>query len=102
MVLAVSIDAPKNKATVESVARAFHVPASMLSEMKDGGWGEPAYIPTTYVIDPNGIVQAKLLPDVLPVTVGNLTNLLKTFEVPPEKKPDSNSNINIAPEKKDK
>ena len=83
VVLAISVDNPKNKQQVMDVAKAFRIPAVMFGDIKDGGWGTPPLIPTTFIIDTNGIVQARLVPEVMPITNALLEDYVKQLMPPP-------------------
>jgi len=67
-VIALSADRPRDRSDVVKVMQSFSYPAAMLHDAKANGFGEPSELPTTYVVDAQGIVRAKLTPDEKPVT----------------------------------
>jgi cytochrome c biogenesis protein CcmG, thiol:disulfide interchange protein DsbE len=61
------------RSDVAKVADSFSYPAAMLRDCKSNGFNDPTELPVTYVIDAQGIVRAKLIPEETPVTEQTLT-----------------------------
>jgi cytochrome c biogenesis protein CcmG, thiol:disulfide interchange protein DsbE len=66
--IGLSADRPRDRSEVAKVMQSFSYPAAMLRDAKSDGFDEPTALPVTYVVDKNGIVRAKLLPDDKPLT----------------------------------
>ena len=60
--IGMSADRSRDRDDVQKVMGGFSYPAAMLSDTKSNGFGPPAVLPITYVIDPKGTVRAKLVP----------------------------------------
>ncbi|MGO9450504.1 MAG: TlpA family protein disulfide reductase [Candidatus Binataceae bacterium] len=60
------------RSDVAKVMEAFSYPAGMLHDCKANGFSDPTELPVTYVVDGQGIVRAKLVPDETPVTEQSL------------------------------
>ena len=71
-VIGLSADRPHDRSDVVKVMQSFSYPAAMLEEAKVNDFADPAALPTTYVIDPQGIVRAIFTPDQKPVTQESL------------------------------
>jgi cytochrome c biogenesis protein CcmG/thiol:disulfide interchange protein DsbE len=71
-VIGLSADRPHDRSEVIKVMQSFSYPAAMLDDAKVDGFGEPGVLPTTYVIDAQGNVRAKLTPNEKPVTEQSL------------------------------
>ncbi|HVB81028.1 MAG TPA: redoxin domain-containing protein [Candidatus Binataceae bacterium] len=67
-VIGLSADRPRDRSDAIKVMQSFSYPAAMLHDAKANGFGEPSELPTTYVVDAQGIVRAKLTPNEKPVT----------------------------------
>ena len=70
--IGISADRPRDRGDVVKVMRAFAYPAAMLGDAKVNGFGAPAALPVTYVIDRAGIVRAKFTADQMAVTEQSL------------------------------
>jgi cytochrome c biogenesis protein CcmG/thiol:disulfide interchange protein DsbE len=66
--IGLSADRPRDRSEVAKIMQSFSYPAAMLTDAKSDGFDEPTALPVTYVVDKNGIVQAKLLADDKPLT----------------------------------
>lgn len=71
--IGVSADRPHDRKEVEQAMQSLSYPVAMLEDAKDNGFGEPATLPETFVVDANGVVRAKFDPDAGGVTVESLT-----------------------------
>src|SRR5208282_3793855 len=60
------------RSDVAKVMEAFSYPAGMLHDCKANGFSDPTELPVTYIVDGQGIVRAKLVPDHTPVTEQSL------------------------------
>ena len=61
------------RSDVAKVMDSFSYPAAMLRDCKSNGFNDPTELPVTYIIDAQGIVRAKLIPEETPVTEQTLT-----------------------------
>jgi len=66
--IGLSADRSRDQAEVPKVMQAFSYPAAILSDAKVNGFGTPAALPATFVIDGNGVVRAKFTPGGTPLT----------------------------------
>jgi peroxiredoxin len=66
-VIGLSADRPRDRSEVAKVMQSFSYPAAMLKDAKSDDFDEPTALPVTYVVDKNGIVRAKLVPDDKPL-----------------------------------
>jgi cytochrome c biogenesis protein CcmG, thiol:disulfide interchange protein DsbE len=71
--IGVSADRPHDRKEVVQAMQSLSYPVAMLEDAKDNGFGEPTSLPETFVVDGNGVVRAKFLPDAGGVTVEILT-----------------------------
>lgn len=76
-VIGMSMDGPHDLAAVKTSIAAFEIPAAMVSDTQNNGFGTPYSLPTTYVIDRTGIVKAILTPDKTPLTERALADIVK-------------------------
>lgn len=60
--IGISADQSRARDDVEKVMSGFSYPAAMLSDTDANGFGRPAVLPITYVVGPDGVVRAKLVP----------------------------------------
>jgi thiol-disulfide isomerase/thioredoxin len=72
-VIAVSIDRARKKDDVQNVMKTFHFQAALVDDAESNGYGTPASLPVTYIIDTSGIVRAKMTPDKMPLSAATLT-----------------------------
>jgi cytochrome c biogenesis protein CcmG, thiol:disulfide interchange protein DsbE len=70
--IGISADRPRDRGDVIKVMRAFAYPAAMLGDARPDGFGAPAALPVTYVIDRAGIVRARFTADQMGVTEQSL------------------------------
>ena len=66
--IGLSADRPHDRSEVAKIMASFSYPAAMLKDTKSDGFDEPSALPVTYVVDKNGILRAKLVPDDKPLT----------------------------------
>lgn len=66
--IGISADRPRDRGDVVKVMQAFSYPAAMLGDVRVNGFGRPAALPLTYIVDAAGIVRAVLMPDKVVVT----------------------------------
>ncbi len=71
-VIGISADRPRDRGDAVKVMQAFAYPAAMLSDAKANGFGKPAALPITYIIDPAGMVRAVMTPDKIEITEASL------------------------------
>ena len=58
----VSVDRRGDRREVEAAMRAFSYPAVLAAGAKANGFGAPAALPMTYVVDRTGVLRAALMP----------------------------------------
>jgi cytochrome c biogenesis protein CcmG, thiol:disulfide interchange protein DsbE len=75
-VIGVSADDTRDREEVVTVMRDFGYPAGILGDATVNGFGSPAALPLTYLIDRAGIVRAVLTPLKTPITRETLTKLV--------------------------
>jgi cytochrome c biogenesis protein CcmG, thiol:disulfide interchange protein DsbE len=66
--IGLSIDRTHDQAEVPKVMQAFSYPAAILSEASINGFGTPGALPSTFVVDGNGVVRARFTPNGTPLT----------------------------------
>jgi cytochrome c biogenesis protein CcmG, thiol:disulfide interchange protein DsbE len=89
--IGVSADRPHDRKEVEQAMQSLSYPVAMLEDAKDNGFGAPATLPETFVVDGNGVVRAKFLPHAGSVTVESLAAAVQPL-LPPQA-----SNTGLAP-----
>lgn len=70
--IGLSADRSHDRSEVISIMRSLSYPAAMLYDAKVNGFGEPSELPTTYVVDAQGIVRARLTPQAKGMTEQSL------------------------------
>ncbi|MGO8917457.1 MAG: TlpA disulfide reductase family protein [Stellaceae bacterium] len=70
--IGISADRPRDRGDVVKVMHAFAYPAAMLRDAKVNGFGNPAALPVTYIVDAAGIVRAVMTPDKVVITEESL------------------------------
>jgi len=82
--IGLSVDRSRDRSEVVTLMKSFSYPEAMLNDADENGFGDPSEIPTTYVIDTQGIVRAVLSPGSQAVTEQSLsatvTPLLQTTQ----------------------
>jgi cytochrome c biogenesis protein CcmG, thiol:disulfide interchange protein DsbE len=71
--IGISVDRPHDRSDVKKVMELFSYPAAMLGDAKVNDFGTPSALPTTVVVDANGVVRARLTPEQTPVTEKSLS-----------------------------
>ena len=72
VMIGVSADRPHDRSDVAKVMQSFSYPAAMLRDAAANGFGSPTTLPTTFIVDRDGIVRARLTPDETKVTEASL------------------------------
>jgi peroxiredoxin len=75
--LGLSVDRSRDRDSVGKMAKTVHYPVALLADADVNGFGKPAVLPVTYVIDAVGSVRAILSPDKNPVTEDALERIVK-------------------------
>jgi peroxiredoxin len=70
--IGISADRPRDRGDVVKTTQTLAYPAAMLRDATANGFGAPAVLPETFVIDQSGTVRAKFTPDRLAVTEQSL------------------------------
>jgi len=76
VMLGLSADRPHDRSEVAKAMQSYSYPAAMMRDAETNGFGSPAELPTTYVVDRDGNVRAMLTPDEMPLTENSLANLV--------------------------
>ncbi len=71
-----SADRPRDRDAARRVMAAFGYPAGLLRGAEANGFGTPAVLPTTWLVDRRGVVRAELHPDTNPITPETLPRLV--------------------------
>jgi peroxiredoxin len=59
--LGVSVDDAGDRASVVQVMKNFSYPAALIADARKNGFGPPAAVPMTWIIDTAGVVRARLV-----------------------------------------
>jgi cytochrome c biogenesis protein CcmG/thiol:disulfide interchange protein DsbE len=70
--IGISLDRARDRSDVQKVMQRFDYPAAILDDAQTDGFGTPPSLPVTYVIDRNGTVRAKIMPEASPLTEDRL------------------------------
>lgn len=74
--LGVSTDRPRDLAEVQKAMQSFSYPAALLNDAKVNGFGPVTALPILFVVDPEGVVRARMTPDQTPIMEENLTDVV--------------------------
>ena len=72
--IGLSTDRPRDRSDVTKVMQSFNYPAAMLGDAQTNGFGDPAELPETFVVDRSGVVRDWFTPDKTPVTEKSLAD----------------------------
>jgi peroxiredoxin len=72
--IGISADSPHDRSDVAKVMQSLSYPVAMLDDVKTNGFGDPDDLPTTWVIDRDGVVRAEFTPDKIEVTEKSLSD----------------------------
>ena len=70
--IGIGADRPRDRSDVVKAMQSFAYPAAMLGDANVNGFGTPAALPETFIIDPAGVVRAMFRPDQTLVTEQSL------------------------------
>jgi len=70
--IGISTDRPRARSEVAKVMHDLAYPAATLADTKVNGFGQPEALPTTYIVDPAGVVRAVFRADQTGVTEQSL------------------------------
>jgi cytochrome c biogenesis protein CcmG, thiol:disulfide interchange protein DsbE len=59
--LGLSVDEASDTSSVAGVMKSFHYPAALAASAQVNDFGPPMAVPTTWIIDPSGIVRTRLI-----------------------------------------
>jgi len=71
--IGISADRPRDRSDVVKMMQPFAYPAATLGDAKVNGFGAPAALPETFVVDRDGVVRTVFRPDQLAVTEQSLS-----------------------------
>jgi cytochrome c biogenesis protein CcmG, thiol:disulfide interchange protein DsbE len=60
--IGISLDHKRDRKDVLKAAESVHYPVAVLADADANGFGTPAVLPVTYVVDPEGVVRAVMTP----------------------------------------
>ena len=72
VIIGLSADRPHDRSEVAQTMESLSYPVAMMRDAKPNGFGSPAILPTTWIVDRDGIVRAMLRPDEIKVTADSL------------------------------
>ena len=72
----ISADRSRDRDAVVKTAQTVHYKLALLGEAETNGFGKPAELPVTYVIDPAGTVRAVLTPEAEAITEAVLEKIV--------------------------
>ncbi|MGA7873980.1 MAG: TlpA disulfide reductase family protein [Candidatus Binatus sp.] len=72
--IGVSADRPHDRSDVIKVMQSFSYPAAILGDAQTNGFGDPAELPETFVVDRSGVVRDWFTPDKTAVTEKSLSD----------------------------
>ena len=72
VMLGLSADRPHDRSDVAKAMESFSYPAGMMRDAKTNGFGSPATVPTTLVVDRDGILRVRMTADEDKVTEDSL------------------------------
>jgi len=73
-VIGLSADDPHERKAVSRAMQGLSYPAALLVDAKTNGFGTPRALPITYIIGPDGVIRARLLPTKKSLTEQDLAN----------------------------
>jgi cytochrome c biogenesis protein CcmG, thiol:disulfide interchange protein DsbE len=76
VMIGLSANRTHERAEVAKAMQAFSYPAAMMRDAQTNGFGSPYILPTTFIVDREGIVRAKLTPDETKVTEDSLATVV--------------------------
>jgi cytochrome c biogenesis protein CcmG, thiol:disulfide interchange protein DsbE len=72
VMIGISADRPHDRSDVAKTAQSLSYPVAMMGDASANGFGAPTTLPTTFIVDRDGTVRAKLTPDETKVTQDSL------------------------------
>ena len=76
-VIAISIDRERERKAIRKLMPNYSFPLAMMSDASENGFGSPEVLPTSYLIDANGVIQEVFTPGTKDLTEEKLTALLQ-------------------------
>ena len=76
VIIGLSADRLHERSYVAKTMQSYRYPAAMMRDAETNGFGSPSELPTTYVVDRDGIVRARLTPDEMKLTETSLASLV--------------------------
>ncbi len=76
--IAISTDGERHRDVVAATKDVYDIPIALLEDADMNGFGAPSAIPVTYIIDRNGVVIGKLMPDQTKLDAAVLERFLPT------------------------
>jgi peroxiredoxin len=76
VMIGLSADRLHARSEVSKAMQSYSYPAAMMRDAQTNGFGSPYILPTTFVVDRDGIVRAKLTPDETKVTEDSLATVV--------------------------
>jgi cytochrome c biogenesis protein CcmG/thiol:disulfide interchange protein DsbE len=77
VMIGISADRPHDRSEVAKAMQSLSYPVAMMRDAKTNGFGAPVTLPTTFIVDRDGIVRAMLTPDETKVTEASLANAVR-------------------------
>jgi cytochrome c biogenesis protein CcmG/thiol:disulfide interchange protein DsbE len=82
VMLGLSADRPHDRSDVAKAMESFSYPAAMMRDAKTNGFGSPATVPTTLVVDRDGILRVRMTADEDKVTEDSLAKAVMPWLSP--------------------
>jgi thiol-disulfide isomerase/thioredoxin len=70
--IGISVDKTRDRDAVGAAMAKFHYPAALIGDVEANGFGKPATLPITYIVDAGGAIRAILTPDMQALTEASL------------------------------
>lgn len=74
--IGISADRPHDRSEVAKAAQSVSYPVAMMRDAASNGFNSPTTLPTTYIVDRDGTVRAKLTPEQTRITEGTLDTMV--------------------------
>ena len=94
VMIGLSADHPHDRSEVAKAMESLSYPVAMMRDAEANGFGSPAILPATWIVDRNGVVRAKLTPDEIKVTGESLAKAVLPWLSPKPPVPTSTNGSN--------
>jgi peroxiredoxin len=77
VLIGVSVDRSRDRDAVVKVSQSVRYPTAILADVESNGFGKPAVLPITFIVDSAGTVRAVMTPDTTPITEEKLAHVVE-------------------------